>query len=233
MMLPVLNIYFRPNRALVLEEQLDELHRFLPALNQYSSDLGQWFLKGATVADALLYPLFEQGINPKALSKLQNAPDVASSMRVLGFWNGLTEDHGASLRYLYRGTNGGCIVTLELPPTRELNKEHEAKQLIQNAVEIWQPTAISLSTDAYGDQKTFTDRLPMGWLLYLAKNIEEEFIPEAAEIIPISVDDEITGALLISHSKHFDDTDEQHLKLAKSIEIRLVDEDLLPRYSEL
>jgi hypothetical protein len=233
MMLPVLNIYFRPKHPLPIEEQLDEIHRFLPALSNYSSDLGQWYLKGATVADALLYPLFEQGINPKALAKLQNAPDAASSMRLLGFWNGLTEDHGASLRYLYRDTNGGCIITLELPPTRELNKEHEAKQLIQAAVRIWQPTAISLSTDEYIDQKTFTDRLPMGWMLYLANPIKAELIPEAAEIIPISVDDDIAGVLLISHSKYFDDTDEQHLKLAKSIEIRLADEDLLPQYSEL
>jgi hypothetical protein len=233
MILPVLNIYFRPRHPLAIEEQLDEIHRFLPALNNYSSDLGQWYLKGETVADALQYQLFEQGISPKALAKLQKAPDVSSPLRILGFWNGLPGDPGASLRYLYRESNDCCIITLELPPTRKLNKAHEAKQLIKNAVEIWQPIAISLSTDTYSDQQIFTDRLPMGWLLYLAKNIKAELIPEAAEIIPISVDDDIAGALIMSHSKHFDDTDEQHLKRARSIEIRLVDEDLLPRYSEL
>jgi hypothetical protein len=233
MMLPVFNIYFRPRHPLTIEEQLDEIHQFLPALKNYSSDLGQWYLKGETVADALLYPLFDHGINPKALAKLQAAPNAPTRARVLGFWNGLTGDPGASLRYLYREANGGCVITLELPPTGELNKEQEAKQLIQTAIEIWQPTAISLRTAAYSDHQTFTDRLPMGWLLYLARPIEAEFITEAAKIIPISVDEKIVGTLLMSNLEKFDDANEQHLKQAKSIEIRLANEDLLPRYSEL
>jgi len=232
-MLPALNIYFRPTHSLTLKEQIDQLYRFLPALNNYSSNMGKWYLKGNSVADALLYPVLDQAINPKALAKLQQATDESSSIRVFGLWNGLTGDSGASLRYLYREEHGACLITLELAPTRDLDNPDNARHLVQDAVEIWQPAAISLSTEAYSDHQVFIDRLPAGWMLYLAKSISAQLIPEAAEVIPITIGNNNTGSLLVSNKGSFNDSNQQHIDLARSIEIRLVDEELLPRYAEL
>jgi hypothetical protein len=105
--------------------------------------------------------------------------------------------------------------------------------LVQDAVEIWQPTAISLSTEAYSDHQVFIDRLPAGWMLYLAKSISTQLIPEAAEVMPITIGNKNTGSLLVSNKGSFNDSNQQHIDLARSIEIRLVDEELLPRYAEL
>lgn len=72
-------------------------------------------------------------------------------------------------------------------------------------------------------------------MLYLPQVITAEQVPEAQALIPLPVGGKKqTGTIIVSVADEVFSLDNpRHVELANQIEIRLVDQDLLPRYADL
>ena len=68
-------------------------------------------------------------------------------------------------------------------------------------------------------------------MLYLDQAITAAQVPEAAAVVPVMSADKPMGSIIVSiDDKVFSVHDPEHVKIANAIEVRLADQDLLPRY---
>jgi hypothetical protein len=107
----------------------------------------------------------------------------------------------------------------------------------QKIVDLWNPLFASVEPDFY--DPFFKDRPGVGWMLYLPRVLTVEQGPEARALVPIMGTDEKGkkkqfGTIIVSVTDGpFSDQNPEHVKIANAIEIRLADQDLLPRYIDL
>ncbi|WP_454688518.1 hypothetical protein [Achromobacter aloeverae] len=73
------------------------------------------------------------------------------------------------------------------------------------------------------------------WMLYLSRVITAEQVPEAQALIPVPVGGKKqTGTIIVSVADEvFSSDNPRHVELTPQIEVRLADQDLLPRYADL
>jgi hypothetical protein len=70
-------------------------------------------------------------------------------------------------------------------------------------------------------------------MIYLPFKIETHNAPEAAALLPIlDADTKQKGTLLVSTTETFNANNKEHVKRANDLEVRLADQDLLPRFSD-
>lgn len=72
-------------------------------------------------------------------------------------------------------------------------------------------------------------------MLYLPEILTPAQVPEAPELIPVwDQDKKQKGTIVVSvRNETFSVKNKEHIKAANAIEIRLADQDLLPRFSDL
>jgi hypothetical protein len=67
-------------------------------------------------------------------------------------------------------------------------------------------------------------------MLYVPKTISSTQLPEAAELVPVMEGDKQRGTLIVSVADEvFSVNNADHVRIANAIEVRLADQDLLPR----
>jgi hypothetical protein len=104
---------------------------------------------------------------------------------------------------------------------------------------LFAPSVVSVETASYFDKKVFKDRPGVGWMLYLPRVLTAQQVPEARALVPVmgknaKGKDEQRGTIIVSVTDApFSDENSEHVKVANAIEIRLVDQDLLPRFQDL
>lgn len=106
--------------------------------------------------------------------------------------------------------------------------------LIHKSIVLWHPTFVTIESAGYFDKKVFKDRPGIGWMLYLPRVLTVQQVPEARALVPVlGADKKQIGTIIVSVTDApFSDENPEHVKIANSIEIRLVDQDLLPRYAD-
>ncbi|CAG9219294.1 hypothetical protein PSP6_420010 [Paraburkholderia tropica] len=71
-------------------------------------------------------------------------------------------------------------------------------------------------------------------MLYLPHVLTPAQVPEARALIPVMRDGQQQGTIIVSVTDEvFDVNNRAHVKAANDIEIRLADQDLLPRFIDL
>lgn len=232
-------MFSRPGK-LAVEEILGELYEFLPVLERNSPLLSTWFLKGMSQEEALRYVAFDaNGPTSAAMAVLREELKNDVDPRIVGMWNGRAGPEGASLEYIGRPHPERCTLILRTKKRASFADWHAALDVVRGAIDIWQPNAVSLETSRYFDHKVFKDRAGVGWMLYLAKVVTTQQVPEARALVPVMVQDEQAnsrqaGTIIVSVTDEpFSDENPEHVKIANAIEVRLVDQDLLPRYVDL
>lgn len=72
-------------------------------------------------------------------------------------------------------------------------------------------------------------------MIYLPTILTEHQVPEARALIGVDDEgDQQMGTIVVSVTDEpFSGTDPEHVRSANAIEVRLVDQDLLPRYIDL
>ncbi|WP_414695089.1 hypothetical protein [Paraburkholderia sp.] len=71
-------------------------------------------------------------------------------------------------------------------------------------------------------------------MLYLPKVITAQQVPEARALIPVpGAGKQQTGTIIVDVTDTVFSVNPEHVEIANRIEIRLVDQDLLPAYAEL
>src|ERR1044072_6930833 len=106
--------------------------------------------------------------------------------------------------------------------------------MVAKVVEIADPFYVTFGPRKYFEMQVFEDRPGVSWMLYLPHALTAAQIPEARALIPVVRDDKQPGTIIVSVTDDvFDVNNRDHVKPANDIEIRLADQDLLPRFVDL
>jgi hypothetical protein len=219
---------------------LSELYRLVPDLLACSPMLDKWLLKGNTREEALLYSVFgPTGPTTSAIAVLTESLTHDIDPRIVSIWNGRGGSEGASVQYVGRLLPETSMVVVRAKPQAFSKNWEPAANLIRKSTEIWFPDVIAIESAGYFGKKVFKDRPGVGWMLYLPLKLTVQQVPEARALLPVMSKDAKgmdiqTGTIIVSVTDApFSDEDPEHVKIANAIEIRLVDQDLLPRYTDL
>lgn len=221
---------------LSVDTMLREMQRFIQHLKRLSPNLNEWLLAGETKADALLYDVYEDGEPTTAAKAVLNTElGGRADPRIITIWNGKEKHEGASLRFIGRPKEHLSIITFNGKPKSFSSDWREIADVLAAGVAIWAPHYISVESNGYYEHKTFKDRPGLGWMMYLPRVLTIQQVPEARALVPVlGADKKQIGTIVVSVTDEpFSDENPDHVKIANAIEIRLVDQDLLPRYSDL
>lgn len=227
---------FRHSAGLEVTRMLGELYSLRPELRACSPLLDGWLLKGNTKAEAFLYDVFDSaGADPAAVAVLTESMKRDVDPRIVSIWNGRDGGEGASLQYVGRPAPETSSVVLRAKPGAFTIDWKLAAGLMVKAVHLWTPAVVNVESAGYFDKKVFKDRPGAGWMLYLPRILNIQQVPEAGALIPVAgVDGKQAGTIVVSITDApFSDENNEHVEAANAIEIRLVDQDLLPRYANL
>lgn len=236
-MLPELYIRFHHNQTSLptVEYQIGQLWPFVSALSKLSPLWESWLLKGDTKENALLYDAFDgDGPTKSALAVLNTQYKGVTDVRTIGFWNGKEKGEGASI-VAFESAPGNTSDWIRLSWAIEPQLTwQQISDLMILAASIWSPSVIYFGPKWYDEHKVFKDRPGVGWMLYLPRKLTADQVPEARALVPIMDGKKQTGTIIVSQTDEtFDAANPEHVAVANAIEVRLVDQDLLPLYTEL
>lgn len=233
-------ISFHRKGELTVSSILGELQQFVEHLPALSSNLGDWLLGGETKEEALLYEVFKDGEPTTAAQAVLEAQLKGKvDPRCIVIWNGREKHEGASIRFYGRPAEHASMVTFVGRPLSFSPDWKTIADVVKASVGLWSPDYAALESNGYYDHKVFKDRPGVGWMLYLPRVLTVQQVPEARALVPVMGKDENgkdkqIGTIIVSVTDEpFSDENPEHVKIANAIEIRLVDQDLLPRFADL
>jgi len=219
---------------------VEELRRLTVDLGTLSPTLNEWLLVGETKEAALLYDAFEENkVTTAALAVLDVRLKNQIDPRIVAIWNGREGHAGASLRIMARPAPHLSIVNFVGRPDSFSDDWQKVANVIATGAKIWSPLYAAVESNGYSDIKVFKDRPGVGWMLYLPRVLTARQIPEARSLVPVMGKDakgnnRQLGTIVVSVTDEpFSDENPEHVKIANAIEIRMVDQDLLPRFTDL
>lgn len=121
---------------------------------------------------------------------------------------------------------------IDMPGEQDLSDFNTVASIVARCSSEFTPLYIEVSPLGYIEKQVFDDRPGVGWMLYLPRVITAKQVPEARALISVpEVGEMQTGTILVSVTDAvFSDENPEHVGIANRIEIRLVDQDLLPTY---
>jgi hypothetical protein len=227
---------FRRTSDLEVATLLSELYQLLPEFIACSPKLDDWFLKGNTKAEASFYKVFDSaGPTAAAIAVLTESLKQDVDPRIVSIWNGRDGSEGASVQYVARPAPETSMVVLRAKPGAFTKDWQTVADVVIKFSALWRPAAITVESAGYFDQRVFKDRPGLGWMLYLPKVLTVQQIPEARALLPVIQENKTQiGTIVVSVTDAaFSDENPEHISIANSIEIRMADQDLLPRYGDL
>ena len=222
-------------------EQLGPIIRFL----QKTDPLGkQWLLMGDTEAESFLYPAFDAGGElTTAAEAVLETEFKGENFRYLAVWNGeLKGGDGASISFHFNNEDWpawNLDITYQGEGIQRLGGEAGMTEFLSIIAATLHPNYITVARNQYFEKQVFQDRPGVGWMLYLPRALTVQQVPEARALVPVMGQDEKgkdkqIGTIVVSITDApFSDDNPEHVKIANAIEIRLVDQDLLPRFTDL
>ncbi|MGF6816208.1 hypothetical protein OKW33_003014 [Paraburkholderia atlantica] len=223
---------------------LSRLRPVIDLLKRKDSELSEWYLQGESEQEALQHRAYDDKIPSTtaidALSK-EYAGRSKGDPKSIGIWNGVRSDQvGASITV---EIDGGEIFSKSLDIS--LNEKTEKRdsrlgdyksvtEVLAKIVQIYGSFYITFGPYFYFKEKVFEDRPGVSWMLYLPHVLTPAQVPEARDLIPVMRDGKQQGTIVVSVTDEvFDVHNREHVKAANDIEIRLADQDLLPRFVDL
>nr|WP_297354506.1 Imm52 family immunity protein [uncultured Caldimonas sp.] len=215
------------------EKQYANLWRVAKELEAIGLPLDQWFPPAETEAASLLNRAFDANGPTTAAIALAKALQT-NELDSYGAWNG-SDGADAAMFKLAVASNFKLFPTrFELSAKKAVaafDSYENVLRILRLVLELWSPVLAEVKPYRYTQHRAFPDKPGVGWMVYLPFAIKRDQVPEAAEVIPILGDDKKQkGAIVVSTRETFDVQNKAHIKLANDLEIRLVDQDLLPSY---
>lgn len=223
---------------------LRRLWALVEVLASKDDRLAQWYLTGETEEEARLYPVFEAPGFPSsvilAVLSTRYEGKKKSRPKVVGFWNGHNDSvDGAQLKLSIDTGPMPSEVEIDLPeqavPMQRLGNCIAMQDVVSAIARSYDPAYVSVAPRAYFEKQVFDDKPGVGWMLYLPKVLTVQQVPEARALIPVpEAGRKQMGTIIVSVTDDVFSVDNpEHVEVANRIEIRLVDQDLLPRYSDI
>ncbi|KAB0642603.1 immunity 52 family protein [Burkholderia latens] len=198
-----------------------------------------WRLTGDSLEEATLYPAFDEAGGPStpALAVLnERSGQKKRKVSHAAIWNAEAgADDGAAI---------SCFVSdAKILPDRvslDIDSPHccasfnDMADIVRAVVDAFHPLVVEVSPKGYFEKQVFEDKPGVGWMVYLPRAISQQEVPEARALIPVSADGKQTGTIIVSITDApFSLDNREHVEAANRIEIRLVDQDLLPQYADI
>ena len=218
-------------------EHLGALWRIAKLFEPYGLPIENWYPPAATRKKSLAHAAFDQnGPTPAALELLRLRDDSAktSTYRRTGVWSGSEKGRGGSFSVSFScdPCNRTSLLYLQFDEVDALNDGRAMRKFILGLLAIW-PAASYIKVGPliyYTTHQVFPKRPGAGWMLYLPESVTREQLPEAAELIPVIEGGTQNGTIIVSViDGPFSIDNPEHIKIANAIEVRLADQDLLPR----
>lgn len=212
---------------------------------QKTDPLGkQWLLMADSEAESLLYPAFDSlgELTPAAEAVLETK-FKGDNLRYLAAWNGeLQQGEGATLTFQFHDEDWPAW-SLEVDYQGEgilrLGGNSGVIEILSIIARSLRPSYITVARYQYFEKQVFQDRPGVGWMLYLPHALTVQQVPEARALVPVITKDEKgkdiqIGTIIVSITDApFSDENPEHVKISNAIEIRLVDQDLIPTFADL
>ena len=244
-----LNILHRPpdTWADSLDAHLDRGHRLLALAGTADPTLApeHWLIAAEDREGSRQHLVFSaSGVRASALQYLTEKNSSHAVAKWATLWNGHEElNQSASLSLWYALVDRRpCTVDVgfDSPPgASRLGGPAHVVEFFIAACKLYRPVCAWIWNPYHAYQPAFSDRPGVGWMLYLPRALTTQQVPEARSLIPVMANDDRhishqIGTVIVSVTdKPFDETNPEHARIANAIEVRLVDQDLLPRYADL
>ncbi len=222
-----------------LDEHLGDLWNVAKLLELFGFPIDDWCAPASTKKKSLEAPAFDRnGLTSIGREKFrvedEKDPTAELQFRRAAVWCGKTKDREGAFSLLLSCDVHlpTCLLRLQLDGVEALNDARKMQQLVRGLLEI-RPAASYVRVGPlmyYTAHKVFPKRPGAGWMLYLAETITASQLPEAAELVPVMDGDTQRGTIIVSVADDMFSVDKpEHVKIANAIEVRLADQDLLPR----
>ncbi|WP_175908621.1 MULTISPECIES: immunity 52 family protein [Burkholderia] len=222
--------------------QLTRLWPVIESLAAKDARLAEWFLQGHSEEEARLYSVYEAPGTPSTavLAVLREQYRGEDSLaKTIGIWNGQSaKKDGASLSVGFDTGSMPCDFDLsvgeESTTSSRLGDFESIGRIVASIATAYAPAYVTVAPRKYASKQVFDDKPGVGWMLYLPKIITQQQVPEARAIIPVPASGTQTGTIIVSViDGTFSVGNPEHVEVANRIEIRLVDQDLLPTYASI
>ena len=218
-----------------IEEQYGWLWKFAISLQKAGLPLDNWYPSASTRAASLLNKAFDaSGPTSAAISIATADTETYPGVRGLGAWNGIEGPGGIVITDLV-SVAGLSTCELDSDGIAGLSDSKILADIIADATRIWPASSIQVGPHKYfAKQQIFERRPGTGWMLYLPRLLTVKQVPEARELIPVMGDGRQRGTIIVSViDEPFSADNPEHVKVANAIEVRLMDQGLLPLFAEL
>jgi hypothetical protein len=202
---------------------------------------GNWYLSADSIPESLQRPVYEHS-EPSAIavSLLTKEYDGrAKDPKSVFCWNGQKSTYDNALISV-SFDSGSLSDTFEISlgeksnDSSRLGPYSSVAEIVSEIAIRYETFYVTFGPRAYQDQQVFDDRPGVSWLLYLPHALTSAQVPEARALIPVMREDKQQGTIIVSVTDEvFDVSNRAHVKVANDIEIRLADQDLLPRFVDL
>ncbi|RDU98907.1 hypothetical protein DWV00_11700 [Trinickia dinghuensis] len=219
------------------EEHLRTLWRIAKLFEPYGLPVKNWYPPAATRKKSLAHAAFDQsGPTPAALEllRLHDDKDATTTYRRTGVWSGKEKGRGGSFSVSFScdPCNRTSLLYVQFDEVEALDDCRAMQRFMLGLLAIW-PVASSIRVGPlmyYTTHQVFPKRPGAGWMLYLPTAITREELPEAAELVPVMEGGTQKGTIIVSVADAtFSIDNPEHLRIANAIEVRLADQDVLPR----
>ncbi|WP_321884765.1 Imm52 family immunity protein [Paraburkholderia bannensis] len=224
------------------EFHLRRLRPVIDALANQDSMLKDWYIQGGA-EEAMKCRVYGDDHQPSPGAVDEMIKEYKGKSRddpkSIGIWNGATQKYGASFMIsLDGGYNPSQNIDFNAKETSisssRLGDFRSVAQIIEKVVEMYAPSYAIYGPRKYFQESVFNDRPGVSWMLYLPYVLTSNQVPEARALIPITRDGGQQGTIIVSVTDEvFNVNDRAHVKVANDIEIRLANQDLLPRFIDL
>jgi Immunity protein 52 len=229
------------DESLAFRHHLERLYPFFKKLCETDEVAKDFLLSRATEQESYLYPIYEaDGTLTKAAEAALETEHKGDPYKGLAFLNSgeSDKDKWISVMYTFHARSRvPSSFNVRYNGSHRFKNEKALAPLLDLIVEALHPLAIELKSAFEVDYKTFADRPGVDWMLYLPQTLTSKQVPEAAALLPVmhaKDKKQQRGTIIVSVADApFDAHNKMHVRAANTIEMRLVDQDLLPKYSEL
>lgn len=200
--------------------------------------LEHWLVATGDEDGSFRYPVFEgamPGTSALAYYREFQRNHEPDDPRYLCFWNGQLERGGrASYSDEYNHVDGSPeIVCLTVDHMERWQYPSALVDALKESANLFSPRAMFVKPASY--TPVFFDKPCVAWMLYLPVQLSPIQVPEAARLEPVhDASGQLLGTIIVSVADVvFDIGNPAHVRTAHDIEVRLTDQDLLPRYPDL
>ncbi|MEX3808708.1 immunity 52 family protein [Paraburkholderia sp. BR13439] len=224
------------------EFHLRRLRRIIERLANKDETLGgSWYLSADSISESLQRPVFANSEpSATALALLSKEYDGREKdPKSVLCWNGQQSVyHNALISVSFDSGELSDIFEISLgeksDDSSRLGLYDAIGEFVSEVAIIYEALYVTFGPRAYQDQQVFDDRLGVSWMLYLPHVLTQAQVPEARALIPVMREDKQQGTIIVSVTDDvFDVNNRDHVKASNDIEIRLADQDLLPRFVDL